>query len=112
MTNKHRGEFAFTVGDETYALCLTLGALAEIETALGVDDLQQMAKRLRKPGAKHVIAILAALMRGGGHDIKDEDVSKMPIPMDEAMNALGAAMAASGMVDTAAAAGGGADSKN
>jgi hypothetical protein len=35
MPNRCRGEAAVTFGGERYTLCLTLGALAELEDAFG-----------------------------------------------------------------------------
>ena len=35
MTNIHRGEISAVIGGETRVLCLTLGALAELEARLG-----------------------------------------------------------------------------
>ncbi len=45
MVNRHRGEIAAELGGETYTLCLTLGALAEIEHAYGGEDLIAIAER-------------------------------------------------------------------
>lgn len=38
--NPQRGEVALDIGGETRKLCLTLGALAEIEAALGCESLK------------------------------------------------------------------------
>jgi hypothetical protein len=39
MPNRHRGEIEAELGGERMTLVLTLGALAELESAFGVDDL-------------------------------------------------------------------------
>ena len=46
MVNRARGEAALEAGGREYRLLLTLGALAEIEDGLGLDDLSQVAPRL------------------------------------------------------------------
>jgi hypothetical protein len=47
LVNKARGEAALTLDGVTYRLCLTLGALAEIEAALGVETLGALDTRLK-----------------------------------------------------------------
>ena len=64
--NGARGEVAVTLDGATHRLCLTLGALAEIETGLGVEGLDALAGRLRRLGAQDMTVVLAALLRGGG----------------------------------------------
>ena len=39
MVNTHRGEIEAVLDGKTYRLCLTLGALAELEHAFGEDDM-------------------------------------------------------------------------
>ena len=45
MPNLHRGEIAAVIGGEELTLCLTLGALAELEARLGAGDLTGLAER-------------------------------------------------------------------
>ena len=45
MANRHRGEITAELGGKPYTLCLTLGALAEIEDAYGGEDLIAIAER-------------------------------------------------------------------
>ena len=45
MTNRRRGEVALELGGQRYTLCLTLGALAELEDAFGVADLAALGER-------------------------------------------------------------------
>ena len=45
MVNAHRGEIEAELGGRSYALCLTLGALAELEHAYGGEDLVAIAER-------------------------------------------------------------------
>lgn len=64
--NSARGEAVAVLGGEARRLCLTLGALAEIETALGVEGLDGLAERMRRLSARDLKAVLGALLRGGG----------------------------------------------
>ena len=80
--NRHRGEIEAELGGTRYMLCLTLGALAELETAFGVDDLAALAERFAsgRLSSRDVTAILLAGLRGGGNDITADDLANMPAP--------------------------------
>ena len=45
MANKYRGEIDANLDGTGYVLCLTLGALAELESAFGSDDMLALAGR-------------------------------------------------------------------
>lgn len=79
MPNKHRGEIAARLDGKTYNLCLTLGALAELEAAFGDEDMLSLATRFEKGTISALDAqrIIAAGLRGGGHDICDDAVAAM-----------------------------------
>jgi hypothetical protein len=79
--NKYRGEVEATIGGERRILCLTLGSLAELETAFEADNLQELAARFAsgKLKANDMIRILGAGLRGGGNLFSDEDVGLMDI---------------------------------
>lgn len=66
--NGVRGEVVVVLAGAERRLCLTLGALAEIETALGVRGLADLAERMRALSATDLMMVLAALLRGGGED--------------------------------------------
>lgn len=79
MANRHRGELAATIDRREWTLCLTLGALAELEAEFGAADLTDLFERLgsARLGARQLSAILAAGLRGGGHDVTDAEVAEM-----------------------------------
>lgn len=81
MANPQRGEISAEIGGETKTLCLTLGALAEIEARLGAGDLVGLAERLSQGriSARDLIAIIGAGLRGGGHAISDDDLARLQI---------------------------------
>src|SRR5262245_27358565 len=80
MPNHRRGEISAKLGGRTYTLCLTLGALAELEAAFGADDLLSLAARFEsgRLSARDAIRILSAGLRGGGSALSDDDVAALP----------------------------------
>lgn len=79
MVNRHRGEIEAIFDGQAYCLCLTLGALAELEAAFGEEDMLAIAERFEEGRirAAEAIRIIGAGLRGGGHDIDNESVAKM-----------------------------------
>jgi hypothetical protein len=77
MVNRARGEAMLAAGGRQYRLLLTLGALAEIEDGLGLDDLSGVAARLKQTRAADLAIVAAALLRGGGHDMCPADVLRL-----------------------------------
>ena len=79
MANKYRGEIDAVLDGRNYKLCLTLGALAELEQALQQEDMLGVAERFSSGRIKaaDAILIIAAGLRGSGHDFDEEAVSKM-----------------------------------
>ncbi len=80
-TNRFRGEIEAEIGGARRRLRLTLGALAELETAFGASDLGALAERFQsgRLSARDILLIVAAGLRGGGADLSDADVAAMPI---------------------------------
>lgn len=77
--NRHRGEIAACLDGETRLLCLTLGALAELESAFEVSDLSELADRFQsgRLSAQDIVRIIGAGLRGAGNRVDDEDVAAM-----------------------------------
>jgi hypothetical protein len=82
MANAHRGEVDATLDGTVYRLCLTLGALAELEHAFGHDDMLALAQRFTtgRVSAADATRIIGAGLRGAGHEISDEAVTRMQSP--------------------------------
>lgn len=93
--NGVRGEVAVVLAGEARTLCLTLGALAEIETALGCAGFAELAERMRALSARDLMAVLAALLRGGGEVELARGIAGAAIDPREAAQAVAAAFAAS-----------------
>lgn len=79
--NRHRGEVEGVIDGERRILCLTLGALAELETAFGADSLTDLAARFAGGRLKsaELTRILACGLRGGGNRVSDADVADMVV---------------------------------
>jgi hypothetical protein len=103
MVNKIRGEAELRVGDKSYRLLLTLGALAEIEEELGLDDLSQVAARLKRPRAADLAIVAAALMRGGGSEVSSAEVLRLPCELGAMTDAVAEAFARASLAEAAEA---------
>ena len=79
MVNRHRGEIEAILDGKSYRLCLTLGALAELEHAFGEDDMLAVAERFEagRIAAKDAIRMIGAGLRGAGYELDDEAVAAM-----------------------------------
>ena len=81
MANIHRGEIEAEIGNVKRKLVLTLGALAELETAFGAADLVALTERFGggRLAARDLTRIIGAGLRGAGEDVSDDDVAKMEV---------------------------------
>lgn len=81
MANALRGEIAARFEGEEKVLCLTLGALAELEARMGAGDLVGLSERFAtgRVSARDLIAIIGAGLRGGGNAVTDDDLARMSI---------------------------------
>lgn len=79
MVNRHRGEVAAKLDGRDWTLCLTLGALAELEAAFAADNLSDLIARFStgRLSAQDMQRIICAGLRGGGHNVSYEDVAEM-----------------------------------
>ncbi|WP_417491409.1 GTA-gp10 family protein [Maricaulis sp.] len=86
MANRARGETTLEIGGVTHTLCLTLGALAEIE-ALFEDGV--------RVDARNLVTVLGVLLRGGGSTLTEAELRAAPL------DPLAAAAAISSCFETA-----------
>ncbi len=91
--NAARGETRVVVDGVEVRLCLTLGALAEIETMFDADGPRAVAERLAAASAADLLIVLAALARGGGHDLSTEDFARSSLEPRDAARAIRQAFA-------------------
>ena len=81
MPNPHRGEIEACLDGQSFRLCLTLGALAELEAAFGADDMVALAERFGtgRLNARDLIRIIGAGLRGAGEQVTDDEVALMDV---------------------------------
>lgn len=79
LVDQRRGIVTAMVEGNQHHLCLTLGALAELEERLGGGSLYDLGKNWDSGTltAREVIAVFSAGLRGGGYDVSDDDVARM-----------------------------------
>jgi len=79
MANKYRGEIEAEIGGERRTLVLTLGALAELESAFEASDLVALAERFGsgRLSAHDLKRIIGAGLRGAGTKVSDDEVAAM-----------------------------------
>ncbi|MFO1149279.1 MAG: gene transfer agent family protein [Alsobacter sp.] len=98
MANWRRGEIEAVIGGERRTLCLTLGALAELEAALGAEDLPALGRRLEEGrlSSRDLIRLLGAGLRGAGAAVSDEELAGWPVAGDlgQLVSAAGRLLAA------------------
>ena len=92
MENPLAGEVTVMIDGQAYVCKLTLGALAELEAALGADSLLALVQRFETGAyaSRDVMALIVAGLRGGGWQGTSADLMQADI----AGGAIGAAQAA------------------
>ena len=94
QANGARGEVVAVLAGGERRLCLTLGALAEIETSLELEGLSGLAERMRSLSARDLMVVLAALLRGGGERALADELERASIEPRAAAEAVAKAFAA------------------
>ena len=86
MVNPYAGEVAVSINGQVHVAKLTLGALAELESAVGAPSLVELAQRFESGAfsGRDVLALIVAGLRGGGWrgtaaDLMTADVAGGPI---------------------------------
>ncbi len=96
VANAARGDVIALLAGAPRRLCLTLGALAELETAFEVEGWEPLAARLRALSPNDLLTVLAALLRGGGEIDTVETLPNLPVTAAEAAAAVASAFRAAG----------------
>jgi hypothetical protein len=99
MANPYRGEVEVVADGRAATLRLTLGALVELEAALGASSLLDLVERVegRALRSADVAAVLRAGFRGAGREAEAERVADMAFEG----GAVGAASAAVRLLNAA-----------
>jgi len=79
MANRYRGEVTAVLDGRQWTLCLTLGALAELERAFQADDMTALVARFSTGtlSARDATTIIGAGLRGAGNSVDDDQVARM-----------------------------------
>ena len=79
MINSLRGEISAELDGEEKTLCLTLGALAYLESELEADNLSELAAKFSSGSlsASELAKIITAGLRGAGNDCTENEVAQM-----------------------------------
>lgn len=79
--NARRGEISAEFDGKSYRLCLTLGALAELETSFAASDLARLVERFSSGNlsAGDMVRVIGAGLRAAGNDISDQEVGAMQV---------------------------------
>jgi len=85
--NRARGEAGLVIDGVERRLCLTLGALAELEAGLNAPGFEALGARLRTLSAMDLVIVLAALLRGGAEVDADALAARATDPA-AAINAI------------------------
>lgn len=90
MANRRRGEIEAVIGGRRRRLCLTLGALAELEDAYRAEDLAALVGRFTggKLAARDLIRLIEAGLRGAGETVAAGEIGGLG--GDESVAALAA----------------------
>jgi hypothetical protein len=86
--NGARGESVLHVDGRPLILCLTLGALARLETAFDVRTMAQLESRLRDLSGGDLLVVVSALLSPDGESLTPEQLAKCHIDPAAAASAI------------------------
>ena len=72
--NAARGECEIVIDGASHILCLTLAALAELETLFGCQNLDELQARIKNLSASELMKVLEVLLRAGGAAVSTDHV--------------------------------------
>jgi len=75
MVNPFRGEIETQLGASKFTLCLTLRALAELESRLGVTSIAELLARFQGSAirASDLLMLLVCALKGHNPQLSDDD---------------------------------------
>lgn len=88
LHNRARGEVVLEIDGRARKLCVTLGALAELESAFDVVSLGELGERLAHLTAADLLTVLSALISGGGEVLSPAELAASQIEPRAAAEAV------------------------
>ncbi len=88
LANAARGEVLLDINHEPHRLCVTLGALAELEAAFDAGSFAELGERLARLTANDLIIVIAALCAGGGAPVPTAALAAAHIDAKAAAHAV------------------------
>jgi hypothetical protein len=85
IANKARGETVLTINGAPRRLCLTLGALAQLETAFEANTVEALSARLGNLSASDLLIVIAALIEG---EMSTAEIARAEIDIGAAARAV------------------------
>lgn len=92
--NRARGEVLLAIDGRERRLCITLGALAELEAAFDAVSFADLGERLAQLSAADLIVVLSALTAGGGEPMSGAELATARIDPRAAASAVAEAFLA------------------
>lgn len=86
--NKARGEVSLIIDGRAQRLCVSLGALAELEAAFDVASLAELGERLSQLNAADLLVVISALTAGGGDRLSAAELAAKRIDPKHAASAV------------------------
>jgi Phage tail tube protein, GTA-gp10 len=96
LPNAQRGESILHVDGRPLILCLTLGALARLETAFSVSTMADLEARLRNLSGGDLLVVISALIKVDGQNLTPDDLAKAHIDPAQAASAIAQAFERAG----------------
>lgn len=79
MARLARGEVNIKIGGKSHAVAMGLGALAEIQDELGIDDFQELGEKLSSPSPKMLMGFMRAILKGNDVPFEESELKKLDL---------------------------------
>ncbi len=95
--NRARGEVKVTIGGRSANVAMTLGALAQMEDALGIKDFGELGEKFSNPTPKTILDLMRCILAGNGVEFEEAELLKLQLP--DVITALNELIAQSSFAD-------------
>lgn len=88
IANSNRGEVIIKLDNKPFKLCLTLGALAQIENAFCLEDFSKLENKFQNLDANDLIILVSILLEGGQNPVELEFLKNAKVNLNEITKAI------------------------